>query len=163
MKVVLVAAVAKNGVIGSSGKLPWRLPKDMAHFRQLTLGKCVIVGRKTHESIGQALPSRTNIVVTRSSDYHAEGCIVVHSFDEALAHARKNEYREVMVIGGAELYALAMKFATTIHLTRIHAVVGGDVYFPEIDDTWTEESCDEQPADDSHEYAFTFCTYTRAN
>ena len=163
MDVILVAAVAENGVIGSAGKLPWRLPKDIAHFRRLTWGKCVVMGRKTHESIGRALPGRVNMVVTRNPNYSAHGCVVTHSLEEAITLAATLGYGEVVVIGGAALYVLAIPLATIIHLTRVRSKVAGDTFFPTLDEVWTELSCEEHLADSEHGYAFAFYTLTRTN
>src|SRR5690606_4360756 len=126
----LVVAVAKSGVIGRAGGLPWRLPEDLRHFKATTMGHHVIVGRKTWDSIGRALPGRTWIVVTRDPAYTAEGATVVHSLDEALDRARTAGEDEAMIAGGGELYRLALPRADRIWLTRVDAEVEGDVTFP---------------------------------
>jgi dihydrofolate reductase len=127
----LILARADNGVIGANGGLPWRLPDDLRRFKSLTLGKPIIMGRKTWESLPKKpLPGRTNIVLTRDRAFSAEGAVVVHSFEEALDRAQEENPAEIMIIGGAEIFAAAMVRATRIHLTEIHAAPQGDVRFP---------------------------------
>jgi dihydrofolate reductase len=127
----LILARADNGVIGNKGGLPWRLPDDLRRFKSLTMGKPCIMGRKTWESLPKRpLPGRTNIVVTRGCAFAAEGAAVVHSFKEALDRAQKESPAEIMVIGGAEIFAAALARASRIHLTEIHAAPQGDVRFP---------------------------------
>ena len=125
----LVAAMATDRVIGVDNRLPWRLPEDLQHFKALTLGKPVIMGRKTYESIGRPLPGRRNIVVTRQRDWRADGVETAHGVDEALSLA--GDVDEVCLIGGAELYALALARADRLLLTEIDLTVAGDAYFPE--------------------------------
>ena len=126
----LILARADNGVIGANGGLPWRLPDDLRRFKSLTLGKPIIMGRKTWESLPKKpLPGRTNIVLTRDRAFSAEG-VVVHSFEEALDRAQEENPAEIMIIGGAEIFAAAMVRATRIYLTEIHAAPQGDVRFP---------------------------------
>lgn len=137
--VALIVAVARNGVIGRDNTLPWRLPADLKHFKATTLGKPIVMGRKTFESLGKPLPGRTNIVITRDENFVAEGAVVVHSLDEALqaadAVAQRDGATEIMVIGGAEIYRQALPLAQTIHYTRVLLEVDGDAYFPELDAT----------------------------
>ena len=123
--ITLIVAVADNGVIGRDNALPWHLPDDLKRFKRLTLGKPIVMGRKTFESIGKPLPGRQNIVVTRDANYRREGITVVHGIDDAVRAA--GEATELMVIGGAELFRLFLPRATRIHLTRVHADVAGDV------------------------------------
>ena len=146
--VVLVAAVAANGVIGADGELPWRLPEDLAHFKRVTTDNVVVMGRKTFESIGRPLPRRTNIVVTRQPGWSAEGVIAASSLDEALETAEEYD-GDVMVIGGAQIYALALPLADAQVLTEVHHEPDGDVHYPPFDRSeWEEtrrekgESCD---------------------
>ena len=134
MKISLIVAMANHRVIGKGNALPWHLPADLRHFKATTMGHPIIMGRKTHESIGRPLPGRTNIVVTHKRDFRAEGCVVVHSLHEALQAA--GEADEVFIMGGASLYEQALPLADRIYLTRIDADIDGDTYFPEID--WTE-------------------------
>jgi len=128
MGVEFVVAVAENDVIGRDNGLPWRLPADLRHFKALTLGHAVLMGRRTFESIGRPLPGRRNLILTRSADFAAAGCEVVHSLAEAVAAA--GSAAPLMVIGGAEVYALAMPQVTRIHLTLVHdRIAGGHAFF----------------------------------
>lgn len=155
----IVVAAAENGVIGRGNQLPWRLPDDLRYFKQVTLGKPVIMGRKTHESIGRPLPGRTNIVISRQRGLVIAGCIVVNSLDAALV---ASDAPEAMLIGGAELYRSAMDRVDRIHLTRVHATVEGDAFLPALDPAqWRETVVAAHPADDRHAYAFTFVTLDR--
>jgi dihydrofolate reductase len=142
--IAIIAAVAENGVIGSGNRIPWRLPSDFAHFKRLTLGKPLIMGRRTFESIGRPLPGRTNIVVTRQPGYQPDGVIVISSLAAALEHAqeiaRADRANEVMIGGGAEIYAQAMPLADRMYLTRVALRPAGDAMFPPIDFTqWKPE------------------------
>ena len=138
-RVVLVAAVADNGVIGADGDIPWHLPEDLAHFKRVTLGKVVVMGRRTYESIGRPLPRRTNVVVTRTPGWSADGVLVVRSWPEAKALAEEHESDEVVVMGGAALYAEALLEADRQVLTLVHAEPAGDTSYPEFDrDDWVE-------------------------
>jgi dihydrofolate reductase len=143
--VCFVVAVAENGVIGKDGALPWRLSTDLRLFRRLTLGKPVIMGRKTYESIGKPLDGRDNIVVTRDPSFKAGGAVVTESVGVALQRARelakKRNAEEIAVIGGAEIYRTLLPQADRIYLTRVHASPPGDTFFPEIDGSaWRETS-----------------------
>jgi len=133
-KLGLIVAVARNGVIGVDGDLPWRLPEDLKHFKRTTIGHPIIMGRKTYESIGRPLPKRLNIVVTRQRDFSAPGCTVVHSFDAAL-EAGWAAHEEPFVIGGAALYAAALPHVTRFVLTEVDQDVAGDTRFPHWDRT----------------------------
>lgn len=149
----LIAAVAKNGVIGSGNALPWRLPADMRRFRALTTGHSVIMGRKTWESIGGPLPDRQNLVVTRQRDFRADGAIVKPSLDEALRAATFPA--PVFCIGGGELYALALPRATTLHCTQIDQDFAGETRFPDYDLTaWRETAREDHRAPEGYNYAF---------
>ncbi len=157
MRVSLIAAVADDGVIGRDGRLPWHLPADLAHFKRLTTGHHVIMGRRTHDSIGRPLPARTNLVLSRDPGHRAQGCTVVASLEGALAHARAAGESEAFVIGGAEVYAAALPLADRIYLTRVAARVPGDARFPGLDATrWVESSREERAADErnAHDLAF---------
>jgi dihydrofolate reductase len=169
----IVVAVADNGVIGRNGTLPWRLPDDLQHFKALTMGKPVVMGRRTHESIGRALPGRRNLVVSRSAARGAAASVAgadipvsgvvewVRSLDEAIE--RCTEATEVCVIGGAALYASAMPLAQTLHLTRVHASPTGDVYFPALATAhWREIGRVEHTADELHAFAMSFVTLQRS-
>jgi len=159
MTITLIAAMASNRVIGIDNDLPWKLPDEMAFFVRSTRGKVVLMGRKTLESFSGPLKNRTNVVLTRQRDYAPEGCVIVHSVEEAL---ERFGGEDIMVAGGAEIYALMLPYADTILLTEVDAVVEGDTRFPEFDPAeWELSSSDEHPADDRHAYAFRFNTYTR--
>ncbi len=158
----LIVAADEHNVIGGGNKLLWKLPADMKHFRTLTTNHTIIMGRKTAESIGRALPNRRSIVVTRASSWKMEGCEVASSFDAALEAAGSGNSDEVIVIGGGEIYAQAMARADKIHFTRVHGTFEGDVFFPEIDPAqWKEMSREEHPADADNPYAYTFLTYEK--
>lgn len=162
MLLSIVVAVAENGVIGNANALPWRLPDDLRRFKALTLGKPVVMGRKTYDSIGRPLPGRTNIVVSRQSGLQIAGCIVVDCVDAAVAAAGSAD--EIMLIGGAELYCRALPAVNTIYLTRVHASVPGDTFFPELDSRqWHETPVAGHPADERHAYAFSFINLQRAS
>ena len=153
MRVALVVAIARNGVIGRDNALPWRLPDEMAHFRRVTMGKPVVMGRRTWESLGKPLAGRANIVLTSQPDYEAPGGTVVHSLDEAWAAAGNAE--EACVIGGASLYAEALPIAEVIHLTEVDADVEGDTRFPSFDRReWTQTEVAKHAADARHPYPF---------
>ena len=150
MLISLIVAMDQNRVIGLEGDLPWHLPPDLKAFKIITMGKPVIMGRKTYESIGRPLPGRENIILTSNRSYQAPGCIVVHSIEESLKAAK--DYEEIMVIGGSTVYGSFLPLAGRIYMTLIDAVFDGDVYFPELDLTdWQEVSRksfnknDEQP------------------
>lgn len=139
MAISIIAAVAENWVIGREGKLPWELSSDFKRFKKLTEGHAVIMGRKTYESIGKPLLKRTNIIITRKTDWKAEGCLVAHSLEEALKLAENEE--KIFIIGGAEIYKLAITHADTIYLTMVKAVVNGDTSFPTLNPSeweWTD-------------------------
>ena len=147
-------------VIGAHGALPWRLPADLKRFKALTMGKPVLMGRKTQESIGRSLPGRTNIVMSRNPALSITGCIVVPSMEAALAWARGCE--EIMVIGGSSVYAAALPLAECIYLTEIHAEVDGDTYFPHYDRRdWIEQSRQDFPAAATHGVAHSFIVLKR--
>lgn len=151
----LVAAIAENDVIGHGNRLPWQLPADLRHFRTITWGKPILMGRRTFSSIGKALPGRRNLVLTRDPGFGAPGIEVVHSLDAALAAARDAD--ELMVIGGAEIYRLCLPHAGRVYLTRVHAAVPGDTRFPEWD--WSKWHCASRtrhPADESNAHDMTF-------
>ncbi len=160
--ITLVVAAAENGVIGRGGTLPWHLPADLGHFKAVTMGKPIVMGRKTWESIGRPLPGRTNIVVSGQPDYRAEGCVVVQSFEAALAAVAGDDAPEVMIIGGAALYAAALPRADRILLTRVHAVLEGDVFFPAMaDEEWAVVAAERHEPDDRHAFAYSFLELRR--
>jgi len=160
MRVSLIWAMARNRVIGRDNALPWRLPDEMRYFMRTTLGKPVIMGRKQWQSMHKPLPKRTNIVITRDRSFAANGAIVVHTLDEALARAQDTlgadaAHGEAMVIGGAEIYALALPVADRLYCTLIDADIDGNTRFPEFDQrAFREISREDHPADDRHAYAY---------
>jgi len=155
--ICLIVAMAQNGVIGRDNTLPWHLPQDLKRFKAITLGKPILMGRKTFESIGKPLPGRTNLVLTRDRHWRAEGVVVAHSVEDAIERARGAA--ELMAIGGAEVYRLLMPVARRIYLTHVHADVPGDTYFPDFDPTqWVDAQCTTHPADEKNAYAMTFVT-----
>lgn len=157
MIVALVVAVADGGVIGRDGALPWSLPADMKHFRTLTTGHHVVMGRKTHASIGRALPGRTNLVLTRHPEQVASDCRAVATLDEALRVARDAGETLCFVIGGAGVYAQALPQARRIYLTEVHGAIAGDVRFPELDRAqWREVSREERAADERNAHPLSF-------
>lgn len=155
MRIVIVVAATENGAIGAGNQLPWRLPDDLKRFKALTLGKPVVMGRKTYESIGKPLPGRTNIVISRRSDLKVQGCTVVNSLPAAFAAVRDAE--EIAVIGGAEIYRQALSSTDVVHLTRVHTTLAGDAWFPALDPAdWSERHIERHPADERHAFAFSF-------
>ncbi|HKS57975.1 MAG TPA: type 3 dihydrofolate reductase [Steroidobacteraceae bacterium] len=157
----IIVALAGNGVIGSDNRLPWHLPDDLKRFKALSLGKPIVMGRRTFESIGRPLPGRTNIVVSRQPGLAIAGTLVAQSLDAALAAA--GAAPEVVIIGGAEIFRQALPRTDVIHMTRVHALVAGDVVFPDLDPAqWRETAVEHHAADERHQYAFTFVTLQRA-
>jgi len=151
----LIVAVADNGVIGRENGLPWHLPEDLKRFKRLTLGKPIVMGRKTFVSIGKPLPGRHNIVMTRDANYRADGVTVVHDADAALSAAGAVD--EIMIIGGAELFRLFLARAGRVHLTRVHGQVAGDVRWPALDESrWQLVQRENFAADERHVYPMTF-------
>jgi dihydrofolate reductase len=166
MKIVLVAAIGENSVIGREGQLPWRLKSDLQHFRKLTLNRPVIMGRKTHESIGKLLEGRINIVLTRDLSLVAKGAVLATSLDAALAYARtdaaKRGVDEIMVIGGGDIFAATMPMADRLEITHVRASPEGDALFPVIDsEVWQEVSHEEHFAGPDDDADFTLATYVR--
>lgn len=161
MKVSIIVARAENGVIGVGNKMPWHLPDDLKFFKRVTMGKPVIMGRKTMDSIGRPLPGRANIVISRQGRLEREGYTVVASLDAALKAARATGADEAMVIGGAQIYAQAMPLAGRLYVTEVHAVFDGDAHFAAPDPhDWKEVSRNSQAGDDSRP-ACTWITYER--
>jgi dihydrofolate reductase len=161
MIISIIAAIAANGVIGKENKLPWHLPADMKHFRDLTRGKPVIMGSKTFESIGRPLPDRLNIVLSSDLAYRAEGAMVVHSIDEALQAA--GDAQEVMVIGGGSIYKQFLPRANRMYLTLIHTNFKGDAFFPEYEKKeWNEVAREEHGQDEKNAYAYSFVILERS-
>ncbi len=159
-KISLVVAMDDNRLIGRDNALPWRLPDDLKQFKRLTLGKTVLMGRKTWQSLGRPLPDRANWVLTRDPQFHADGARVFHTLDAVLDAFPQGE---LMVIGGAELYRQLLPLAQTIHLTEVHARVdGGDTWFPALDaDEWERAEVEPHAADERHAHAFSFVRLQR--
>lgn len=160
MIISIIVAIGNNRVVGINNALPWNLPADMEHFRKVTMGKPVIMGQKTFESIGKPLSNRTNIVLTRDNNFQPQGCIITHSIDEALNAA--NEFEEVIIIGGVSIYAQFLPLADRMYLTLIHEDFAGDAYFPEFDyNDWNElERIDHEP-DNNNPYKYSFIVLER--
>ncbi|WP_207062303.1 dihydrofolate reductase [Motiliproteus sp. SC1-56] len=166
MQLALIVAQSRNRVIGRNNKLPWHLPKDLQYFKSVTLGKVIIMGRKTFESIGRPLPGRTNVVVTRDASYSRPGIEVAHSLEEALAKAEAvsliNGAEEALVIGGGELYQQALPRAQRLYLTQVHADVCGDAYFPALEAAqWQEVAREDYPAEEPNPYPYSFIVLDR--
>tara|TARA_R110000772_G_scaffold216990_1_gene327412 strand:+ start:118 stop:633 length:516 start_codon:yes stop_codon:yes gene_type:complete len=166
IKLSLIVAMAQNRVIGINNNLPWHLSEDLKYFKRVTMGKAIIMGRKTYESIGKPLPGRTNIVVTRNQDYTADGVKVVHSLDEAIQLSENialiDGSEEAMLIGGAELYQQALSKAHRLYLTEVHAEVQGDAYFPDFDrNEWQETGREDFHAVDPNPYDYSFIVLER--
>ena len=158
----IIVAASKNNVIGMQGGLPWKISDDLKRFKALTMGKPIVMGRLTWESIGRPLPGRQNIVITRQSDFSADGCDVVASPATALAAAGDAE--EIMVIGGSQIYDLFLPKAGRLYLTRVHIDVEGDAFFPEIaEDTWKIVDSEEHAATEVNQFSFEFRTYERTD
>ena len=165
--IIIIAAVAENGVIGRGNALPWRLKSDMAHFRNLTMGKPVVLGRKTYASIGKPLAGRTTIVISRDENFRAPGIAVAPNFESALATARGDALRRnapaIIVAGGADIYGQALPLATRLVITEVHKRVDGDASFPAIDaKLWRETARSEQKPGPQDEAGFALVVYERA-
>lgn len=153
----IVVATSENNVIGKGNDIPWYIPKDLEHFKKLTTGNTVIMGRKTYESLPKEyrpLPNRFNIVITRDKSYQAKGCLVVNSLEEALRKSDNN--REIFIIGGGQIYREGLKFAERIYLTKIHKNIEGDTYFPKLNKFW-------KLVDEEEKSGFSFLTYIYDN
>ncbi|EKF20838.1 dihydrofolate reductase [Nitratireductor pacificus] len=163
MSVALVVAIAENGVIGREGGLPWRLSTDLKRFKAVTMGKPVIMGRKTWESIGRPLPGRRNVVITRNAGFVAEGAECAPSLDAALTlTGARQPGVEVCVVGGGEIYREALPLADILHVTHVHAALDGDAFFPPIDpERWAEVSREAVPAGEKDVYATSYVVYQR--
>lgn len=156
----LIVAASSNNVIGANGGLPWHLSDDLKRFKAITMGKPIVMGRKTYESIGRPLPGRKNIIITRQADFSAAGCDVVSSVEAAMAAAGNAE--EIMVIGGAQIYDLFLPEAQRIYLTRVQVDVDGDAFFAALDaELWTETAREELAAGGANQHNATFLIYSR--
>ena len=160
--ICIIAAMAENRVIGYHNRLPWHLPADLRHFKQLTVGKPIVMGRRTWESLPGVLPDRLHIVISANRAYRAEGCLLVHTVDEALAAAAAAP--EVMIVGGAALYEQMLPRAQRMYLTLVHAKVAGDALFPDFDQReWREMERETHAEDERNPYAYTVLTLQRAS
>ncbi|GEP51647.1 dihydrofolate reductase [Flavobacterium noncentrifugens] len=158
--IVMIAAAAENNALGKDNQLVWHLPDDFKRFKQLTTGHYIIMGRKTFESFPKPLPNRTHVVITRQKGYHPAGCLVADSIGSAIALVPKNE--DAFVIGGGEIYKLAMPFADKIELTRVHASFEADAFFPEINSMeWKLATDTYHPKDEKHQFDFTYETFLK--
>ena len=160
MRLSMIVAMGKNRVIGINNQLPWKLSADLQYFKKVTMGKPIIMGRKTFESIGKPLPGRTNIVITRSKTWQAEGVQVAHSIEAAKKIAKEEKAKEAMVIGGAEIYALALPEAEKLYVTEVDLSPEGDAYFPEISKSWLKVRNKKHKAEGGNP-AYNFVVYER--
>lgn len=168
MRLSMIVAQAQNRVIGRENKLPWYLPGDLKYFKQVTMGKPVIMGRKTYESIGKPLPGRLNVVITRDTAYRLEGAKVVHSLAEAIELSESQAFidgvEEAMIIGGEQIYAQALPLAERLYVTQVHAEVEGDAYFPALLlSEWDELGRDDFKAEGPNPFDYSFVVYQRVN
>ena len=160
MTVSIIVAMAENGVIGRDMDLPWHISADLKRFKALTMGHHIVMGRKTFESIGRLLPGRTTVIVTRQPDYQVDGAVIVNSLGAAQAAATDDS--ELFIIGGGQIYEIALPLADRLHVTRVHTEVDGDTSFPVIDwDQWELVSAERHGADEKNDYDFTFESYRR--
>jgi dihydrofolate reductase len=162
LKLSLIVAVAENNVIGHNNQLIWHLPNDLKQFRRLTTGHCIIMGRKTFDSIGKPLPNRTSIIISRNADFQIENCFTVNSLEKAIEKAQELENEETFIIGGAEIYRLSLPLVDKIYLTEVHYPFEGDTFFPEIDKTiWQEIHREDFQTDEKHQYQYSFVELER--
>ena len=160
MNISIIVALAKNRTIGVNNQLPWRCPEDLKHFKQLTMGHHMIMGRKTFDSIGKPLPGRTTVVVTRDAELKIEGCLIAHSLSDALLACKNDE--QVFIVGGAQIYQQALPLADTLHVTEIQQEVEGDAHFPEVDlNIWQEVSREAYHQTIPQPLEYHFVTYRR--
>ena len=159
--ITIIVAKSENNVIGNDNQLIWHLPNDLKHFKQLTSGHPIIMGRKTYESLGKPLPNRTNIVITRNKDWNPEGVLVMNSLQDAIEKSKEID-EEVYIIGGGNIYEQAMDWADALEVTEVHQTFEGDTKFPEIDlAIWEETSKEDFEKDEKHEYEYSFVRYER--
>lgn len=162
MVISQIAAASTNNVIGLQNRLPWNMPKDMAYFKNTTWGHFIITGRKNYEAEGRALPGRKNIILTRNKNFTAADATVVHDLETAIAIAIDGDEEELFIVGGEEIYRLALPFTHRIYLTRIHAIIEGDTFYPEIDpEIWKEVSRVEHKKDTLNPYDYDFLVFER--
>ena len=160
MKTAIIVAAAENDVIGKDNKMLWKLSNDMKHFKSLTTGHAIIMGRKTYESLGRPLPGRLNIIITRDPAYTAEGCEITYSIEEAMHKAAEAGQEQAFIIGGGEIYKQCWNKADILYLTRVHATIEGDTSIPSVSDGyWVEKDKTSHHADEKNEYDYSFITY----
>ncbi|MCX6807105.1 MAG: dihydrofolate reductase [Candidatus Berkelbacteria bacterium] len=160
MTISIIVAISENYVIGDKNQLLWHLPTDMKHFKEITTGKTVVMGRKTFESIGKPLPNRQNVIITQDKEYSAKGCNVTHSIEETLNFLKDKD--EIFIIGGALLYAQMLPKADKLYLTIVHKDFDGDAHFPEIDfSQWEETNHEDHQPDEKNPYPYSFITSER--
>lgn len=160
MQVSIIVAMDRNRVIGKNDTLPWHIASDLQNFKKITMGKPIVMGRKTHESIGRPLPGRENIILTRDQNYHAEGCTVLQSMDEIFEYCK--DVDEIMITGGSEIYQHTLDQASRLYLTEVHTEIDGDTFFPEFDRTeWKEISREDFKADEENDYDYSFVVLER--
>jgi dihydrofolate reductase len=158
--IIMIAAVAENNALGKNNELVWHLPNDFKRFKSLTTNHHIIMGRKTFESFPKPLPNRVHVVITRQTDYHPEGCIVVDSIEKAIAICPENE--DSYVIGGGEIYNLALPYADIIEITKVHHAFDADTFFPKFNESeWQLVETEENFRDEKHLYDYTYETYIR--
>jgi dihydrofolate reductase len=159
-ELAIIVAMAKNRTIGVNNTLPWRCPEDLKHFKALTMGHHMIMGRKTYDSIGKPLPGRTTVVVTRDHSLKIEGCLVAHTLPEAITACGNDE--KIFIVGGADIYAQSLALADTLHITEIHQEVDGDAHFPEFDrSNWQEIAREQRAQETPQPLDYCFITYRR--
>lgn len=159
MLISAIVALSENRAIGKNNQLPWHLPADLKHFKQITMGKAILMGRKTYQSIGRALPGRINIILTSDKNFQAENCVIIHSIEQALQITQD----ELCVIGGAEIYQQMLPYIQRIYMTVVHHVVDGDTYFPELNPAeWKEIEKTDHEADEKNNYAYRFLLLERS-
>ena len=156
-----IVAVSLNSVIGVNNGLPWHMPTDLVYFKEKTMGHHIVMGRRNYEAEGKPLPGRVNIILTRDKNYTIDEGVVVHKIEDAISLARKAGEKELFIIGGEEIYKLAMPLTDKIYLTRIHTEVKGDTFYPEIDSSWKEGSRSEHKKDAQNPFDFDFLVYKR--
>ena len=162
MNITLVVAASQNNAIGKDNQLLWHLPKDMRFFKNTTWALPILMGRKTFESMGsKLLPGRLNIILTTQKALTISGAIVVNSLNEAISYASSQDYKELMVIGGGQIYDIALSLANKIWLTRVHTNIEGDTFFPTLDTSWEKQVVESHTADEKHIYAFDFECWKR--
>lgn len=163
MSLSIIAAMDKNQLIGSQGDIPWKLPADLQHFKQITMGSPIIMGRKTFESLARPLPGRTNIIMTKNKNYSAEGCLVIHSKKEIFKKFLNNK-KEAFIIGGEEIYNLFLAYTNKLYLTKINHQFSGDTYFPNISwQKWEKISEEKGITDENNHYEYIYQIYQRKN